>query len=289
MSDDVRRLSDALARDPSSTVFLQLGDALRRQGEYELARRVAIRGLERHPHMADAHDLLARISADDGDLQRAFDEWDMVHRLAPNHPGALKGMGFVRFREGELADAERYLAEAAEADAADASIASALAHVRALLAEDDAEGAPTANGAGKPAAAAAPPGEPARERGAPVNPRALFHDVLGDTQQTALLLDASGFVLAGSYLVEDGHDVAQDVGAELSGMSDEAQRAVRHLELGDWTSIVFETEAATVAMAPAPDGGLLVVAAARETPLGLVRRVLGQAGERARRWLAEVA
>ena len=39
-------------------------------------------------------------------------------------------------------------------------------------------------------------------------------------------------------------------------------------------------------MAPAPDGGLLLVAAARETPLGLVRRVLDRAGERARRWLA---
>lgn len=312
MSDDVRRWSDALARDPSSTIFLQLGDALRRQGELELARRVAIRGLERHPHLAEAHDLLARISADAGDLERAFDEWDMVLRLAPNDAGALKGMGFVRFRQGELGDAERYLADAAEADAADASIASALAHVRRLLADEDEAHTPESR-AGPPRAAsangdgAAAPAAPASANGngsgrqhvaaaasaprpsASQNPRALFHDVLGESQQTALLLDASGFVLAGSYLVEDGHDVAQDVGAELSGMSDEAQRTVLHLGLGDWTSIVFETEAATVAMAPAPDGGLLVVAAARETPLGLVRRVLDRAGERARRWLEAVA
>jgi predicted regulator of Ras-like GTPase activity (Roadblock/LC7/MglB family) len=273
VSDDIRRWSDALARDPASTVFLPLGEALRRNGELALARRVALRGLERHPHLAEAHDLLARVSADEGDLERAFDEWDMVLRLAPGHAGALKGMGFVRFRQDELADAERYLAEAAQADAGDASIGTALAHVRALLAE----GGDAGEGMAEPAPAAA--------RAVPGDPRALFRDVLGETQQTALLLDASGLVLAGAYLVEDGHDVAQDVGAELSGMSDEAQRAVRHLGLGDWTSIVLETEAATVAMSPAPEGGLLVVAAARETPLGLVRRVLDRAGERARRWL----
>jgi predicted regulator of Ras-like GTPase activity (Roadblock/LC7/MglB family) len=71
-------------------------------------------------------------------------------------------------------------------------------------------------------------------------------------------------------------------------VSDEAGRAMRHLGLGDWSSIVFETTIATVAMAPAPDGGLLLVAAARETPLGLVKRVLDRAGERARRWLSSM-
>ena len=32
MSDEIRRLSDELARDPSSLVFVPLGEALRRQG-----------------------------------------------------------------------------------------------------------------------------------------------------------------------------------------------------------------------------------------------------------------
>jgi hypothetical protein len=42
-------------------------------------------------------------------------------------------------------------------------------------------------------------------------------------------------------------------------------------------------------MAPGPGNGLLLVAAARETPLGLVRRVLDRAAERARRWLGGAA
>jgi Flp pilus assembly protein TadD len=105
VSDDIRGWSDTLARDPSSVVFLQLGEALRRQGQRDVALQVALRGLERHPHLAEAHDLLARIAADEGDLQRAFDEWDMVLRLSPRAAGALKGMGFVRYRQGELAEA----------------------------------------------------------------------------------------------------------------------------------------------------------------------------------------
>jgi len=320
VADDIRRLSDALARDPSSTVFLQLGEALRKKGEGELALRVALRGLERHPHLADGHDLLARISADAGDLARAFDEWDMALRLAPEHPGALKGMGFLRYRLGELEEAERLLARAAALDAGDASIGAALRHVRALLTPEEGAAAPvsdrsavgdgrsvasptddghvapvaheqaTASSNGRhPHVAEAPRQAPTFHRPPPtdrVDPRELFRDVLGESQQTALLLDEAGLVLAGTYPVEDGTDIAQDIGAELSGVSDEAGRAMRHLGLGDWSSIVFETTVATVAMAPAPDGGLLLVAAARETPLGLVKRVLDRAGERARRWLA---
>src|SRR5688572_20249577 len=134
MADQIRRLSDGLARDPASMAFLPLGEALRRRGQTDLALKVAMRGLERHPHNADAHDLLARIAVDQGDLQRAFDEWDMVLRFAPAHIGARKGMGFVCFQQGRTADAERYLSEAAAADPDDQTIATALANIRAGLA-----------------------------------------------------------------------------------------------------------------------------------------------------------
>ncbi len=269
MSDDVRRLSDELARDPASRVFVPLGEALRRQGQVDLALKVTLRGLERHPHFADGHDLLARIAVDTGDLERAFDEWDMVLRLSPGHVGALKGMGFVCFQRGRVADAEQYLAAAAAADPDDAQTATALATVRA------ARGVP----------ADSTRDEPRLPPGTSHDPRFLFSDVLSDEEQTALLLDRDGLVLAGAYVAWDGRDVAQEVGAELSGVTDAARRATHHLELGDWTSIVFETEVAVVAMAPTPQDGLLVLATSRSTPLGLVRRLLDRCSERARRWM----
>ena len=130
MVDDVSRLSDELARDPSSMVFVPLGEALRRKGQLDLALRVAVRGLERHPHLADGHDLLARIAVDRGELQRAFDEWDMVLRLADGHVGALRGMGFICFQQARLEEAEQYLAAAAAAAPTDEGILQALANVR---------------------------------------------------------------------------------------------------------------------------------------------------------------
>ena len=316
MADEIRRLSDELARDPSSLVFIPLGDALRKQGQAALALKVALRGLERHPHSAEAHDLLARIAVDSGELDRAFDEWDMDIRLSPDHAGAKKGMGFVRFRQGRLAEAEQYLAAAGAADPDDASITTALAFVRESLhgpAPEEAS-APAARytpperkreaPAPTPPAGAAPPDEPEPAAAEPdplagtVAPRApttasmsaerarmLFAEDIGDGEQTALLLDATGLVLAGVYVGADGADVSQEIGAELSGVSDEASRAMRHLELGAWQAIIFETGVATVAMTPAPQDALLLVAASRATPLGLVRRLMDRAGATARDWM----
>ncbi len=355
MSDEIRRLSDELAREPASLVFLPLGEALRRQGQTDFALKVALRGLERHPHNADAHDLLARIAVDRGELERAFDEWDMVLRFAPRHAGARKGMGFVLFRQGKLEEAERYLAEAMEADGEDQSTIAALAHVRRALGRPISEmpalperpgdaakpslpplpemalkprpsgevrasgghhrasgevraealrPAPSGGALPEPpwlaetlrnsaAATPAPNAEPAvdpREREAlSRNPRALFADLIGDADQTALLLDADGFVLAGAYVAGDGRDVAQEVGAELSGVSDEAQRAMRHLDLGSWQQIIVETEVATIALAPGPRDGLLLVAADGAMPLGMVRRFLDRAAARARSFVGGVA
>jgi predicted regulator of Ras-like GTPase activity (Roadblock/LC7/MglB family) len=250
---------------------------LRRGNQLDLALKVTLRGLERHPHFADAHDLLARISVDRGDLVRAFDEWDMVLRLQPGHRAALRGLGFVCFQQGRLAEAEQYLSAAAAADPGDDGAAQALANVRAAMAK-----APVASPYPTPATGEVvvtlPPGTTH-------DPRFLFADVLSEAEQTALLLDRDGLVLAGAYVAWDGRDVSQEVGAELSGVTDAAQRATRHLALGDWTSIVFETEVAVVAMAPSAATGLLVLATSRSTPLGLVRRLLDRCADRARRWL----
>lgn len=277
MSDEIRRLSEELARDPSSLVFLQLGEALRRSGQLDLALRVALRGLERHPHDADAHDLLARIRVDRDELAEAFDEWDMVLRLAPGHVGARKGMGYVLFKQGRLEEAERHLSAAAAEEHADASIGTALHMVRRLQRyTNGSDGTP-------PEAQLA-----VAQRRVEEEARALFADILGDGEQTAILLDGDGLVTAGAYITADGRDVAQEVGASLTGVPDEARRVVRHLDLGAWKSVVFETDLATVAMSPVREESLALVAAARTVPLGLVRRVLERCVLRAGAWLGEV-
>src|SRR5574341_1544695 len=115
MAEEIRALSAQLAQDPGSLVFLRLGELLRHKGQLDAAHRVAVTGLERHPHLADAHDLYARILADKHDYERAFDEWDMALRIAPDHVGALKGLAFLYFKVGDIAQAEAHLAAAQRA------------------------------------------------------------------------------------------------------------------------------------------------------------------------------
>jgi len=321
VSDDIRRWSDELARSPASMVFLPLGEALRTRGQIDVALRVALRGLERHPYDADAHDLLARIYVDRGETERALDEWDAAIRCSPGHAGALKGMGFVCFNQGRIVDAERYLAEAAAASPEDDGLGMALLRVREQIANAN-RTSPSANADASDTVDSATPAlesEPAPSpvtngnghghghgHGATTNdirsesafaegdahfgdPRLLFADLIGVADQAALLLDEDGLVMAGQYVVSDGMDVGAEVGAALSGISDEARRAMRHLPLGDWRTIIFETPAATVVMTPAPQDGLVLVAAAPEVPSGLVRRALESVSQRAKRWMEQLS
>src|SRR5687768_3823241 len=281
MADDIRRLSEELARDPASPVYLQLGEALRKGGQLDLALKVALRGLERHPHDADSHDLLARIAVDRDELERAFDEWDMVRRIAPAHLGARKGMGYVLFKQGKFAEAQTYLSEASELDGEDETVATALAMVRVRLREEGAEGAGGAEGADGVQRSQR------SQRPQRLESSSLFDEINEGGEHTALLLDSTGLVMAGTYFAQDGRDVAQEVGAELSGVSDEARRAMRHLGLGDWSSLTVETDAAVVAMAPMRDDALLLIAASKAMPLGLVHRVLDRCVERASGWLTK--
>jgi predicted regulator of Ras-like GTPase activity (Roadblock/LC7/MglB family) len=269
MADDVRLWSEELASDPSSLVFLPLAETLRRNGQLDLARKVASRGLERHPHNPDAHDLVARIHADAGNLDAAYAAWDMVLRLVPGHIGAIKGMAFVRFQQGEHDEAERLLVDA-QGGVDDSDLSAAISTVRR--------------------SGAMARGSLAMSAEVAQDPRLLFADLMAN-ELAAILLDADGLVLAGAYYAADGSDVAADVGATLTGVSAEALRATRHLEVGAWRSIVFETEVAVVTLAPAPaagalgPGGLIVLVAPAATPLGLLKRLLDKCIERARGWL----
>lgn len=271
-TDDIRVLSEALAADPASLAFVALGEALRRRGELDHALRVALRGAERHPERADAHDLVARVSVDRGELERAIVEWETVLRLTPGNPGARKGLGFICFQLGRLEEAAAHLGVALADSPEDGSLAAALQTVQAALAE-------AGTRASRPTI-----GLPMEMSRPEADAGALFDDLIEGTRSAALLLDGDGLVLAGRYVSADGRDLAAIIGAQLSGVSDEAGRAMRHLGLGAWRQIIFESEAASVAMAPSQDG-VALVAAARPTPLGFVRRVLDRAVERAAAWM----
>lgn len=307
MSEDIRALTARVADEPTSLAFLELAEALRHRGQLEAAAKVARGGLSRYPGLADAHDLMARILSDQGDLAGAFDAWADALRIDPMRTGALKGIAFLYFRAGDAAAAIEHLQRAAEVEPDDISIAQALARVRRE--SRAAPGAPAPEPrleeppAPDPMPAVAPPvmeeapapvvatvAEPA-----PAPATSLPH--LDETSspfaaidggRSVVLVDATGLLLAGSLTTPDGAESGDRVAAELAGVSREASRAGRLLGLGQWHSITLECpDAHFVLVQPTAETVLL---AAREPSLPIARVALlaERAAREAKSWLERV-
>lgn len=273
MADDVKALSAELAGDPQSLVFVRLGELLRQRRQLEAAARVALHGLERHPHLADGHDLYARILADQRDFERAFDEWDMTLRIAPQHTGALKGLAFLYFTVGDLAQAERHLEAAKAAAPDDPSIDQAFVMIR---------------GGGPP-----PPPAPVADTGAavadPVHalPEARVFAGLEGANEGLLLLDSAGLVLGGTLRSPGGDDVSEAVAAYLAGVSQEATRTAKLLDLGEWRGLAAEGPAGHIYLTQPAEDAMLLVVRERAVPLGRLAMLAQRAGQAARRWLEQ--
>jgi tetratricopeptide (TPR) repeat protein len=276
--DDIRALSAQLAQDPGSLLFLRLGEALRRKGQLDAALRVAMNGLERHPHLADAHDLYARVLTDKHDYERAFDEWDMAVRIAPNHTGALKGLAFLYFKVGDVAQAESHLEAARKVAPDDPSIEQAFAMIR--------------GGASPPSPAPAPSAEPpaTTPTAAPqaLDESRVFAGLEG-ANEGLLLVDGAGLVLGGGLKDGSGTEVTDAVAAYLAGVSAEAARTAKLLGLGAWSGLSSEGRQGNIHLAqPTPDTLLLVVRD-RGVPLGRLAIVAQRATALARSWLERQA
>jgi tetratricopeptide (TPR) repeat protein len=264
VTDDIRTLTARVAEEPSSLAFLELGEALRRRGQLDAAYKVARGGLARYPGLADAHDLVARILGDQGDLAGAFDAWAEALRFDPMRIGALKGIAFLYFRAGDIPAALEHLHRAADIDPDDESIIQAIARVREAP-------LPLAPASVPEESLAAVPVSPPAENG--------NHD--------AMLVDNNGLRLNGTVRNPRHEDVGDRVAAELAGVSKEATRTSRLLGLGAWQAIAVETPAWNLFLvAPTPETVLLTI---RESSLPMAR--LGLAAERAAReardWLGQ--
>jgi tetratricopeptide (TPR) repeat protein len=279
VTDDIRALTARLADEPESLAFLELAEALRRRGQLEAAGKVACAGLSRYPGLADAHDLMARVLSDQGDLAGAFDAWSSALQLDPMRTSALKGIAFLYFRAGDGASAMDHLQRALEVDPDDPAIPQAIARLGAELRRETP--APVAAAPAPPSAIA-----PADAGAAVARGRAPgVFDSLEEGELGLLLVDASGLRVGGRLTGRDGAEAGDRVAAQLAGLSREAARATRLLGLGVWQSIAIESPDGHLVLAqPTPDTVLL---AAREAslPIGRVGLLAERAARAARAWL----
>lgn len=289
MTDDIRALTARLTEEPESLAFLELAEALRRRGQLEAASKVARAGLSRYPGLADAHDLMARVLSDQGDLAGAFDAWSSALQLDPMRTSALKGIAFLYFRAGDGAAAMDHLQRALEVDPDDPTVPQAIARLGEELRREAAgPGTPLSgtplSGTPTPASAPASPAADAALAAHGARAPGVF-DSLDDGELGLLLVDANGLRVGGRLQGRDGADAGDRVAAQLAGLSREAARATRLLGLGVWQSIAIESPDGHLVLAqPTPDTVLL---AAREPslPIGRVGLLAERAARAARAWL----
>lgn len=232
--------------------FLDLGERLRQRGQLEAARSVVLAGVAHYPVVPDAHDLLARIAADLGDHPAAIAAWEATLECAPGHLGALKGLAYVAFRQGDLAMAQDRLEAAAALAPHDTAILGALDRVRAA----------------RPLA--------------PVEPM----PTLGTSDARMVLSDSQGMRILGR--LGDGQEASADrAAAEAAGLVRETIRTVRLLGLGTWQEIIVEGPAARAIIVPVEDETLLLVQRPLTTPVGRLRSLAGRGVAAARAWLVE--
>lgn len=258
MADEVRTMSAELARDPDSLVFLDLGEVLRSRGQLYLAAKVAVAGLERHPEMADAHDLYARVLVDMGHLEQAREEWHEAIELDTRHRGAHKGLGFLNYRWGDLDGALEHLETALAGDPTDASVVEALQLVRAAVEESELD--------------------------AESRQSAVFAGLEG-ADHGLLLFDVRGMVLAGGMRDAAGADASDDVAAFVAQAVHEAERTARILDIGPWEWMVAEGASGNVHVSRPTRDALLLVARDRSVPAGRLEMLAQRATLSARRWL----
>ncbi len=288
MTDDIRAMSATLAADPANLVFLDLGESLRRRGQLEAALKVAMAGAARHPALADARDLCARIHSDLGDGESAFDAWLEALQLDATHLGAHKGLGFLYYRAGDLSRALRHL-ELAAASAPEAGLDVAITRVRAALAAEERASAPPAEGHAAGSAAGAAHAVPAPPPRAAVDGEPEVFAGFDAARDGLLLLDANGLRLGGGIRNRVGADVSDAVAAHLAGVSREASRAARLLALGAWRSLSVESTDGTLHLTAPTDGTVLLTVRDASVPAGRLAILAERAGEAARRWLERLA
>ncbi|HEY4322100.1 MAG TPA: roadblock/LC7 domain-containing protein [Gemmatimonadales bacterium] len=235
--------------------FLELGERLRQRGQFAAAASVASAGLSRYPSVADAHDLLARIRADQGDDAGAVAAWHAALECDPVHIGARKGLAFVAFRAHDFVNAERHLDLAATQAPHDASVLAALDRVRAA----------------------------ARQRPGDESPEP------GDPGSGLILYDMQGLRLAGS-IDQDSDDADADAAAATgAGLTSESVRVARLLQLGAVRHLIIEAADARVIMMPLTADAALLLHRGATTPLGRLLALGSRATVAARAWLERMA
>ena len=114
MADNPRieELRRRVEKDPASIAFAQLAEEYRRAGNFEEAVATCRGGLATHPSYLSARVTLGRALFELNNLEEAQTELQHVLQHAPENLAAIRGLGDIHHRKGELNQALNYFQSA---------------------------------------------------------------------------------------------------------------------------------------------------------------------------------
>jgi predicted regulator of Ras-like GTPase activity (Roadblock/LC7/MglB family)/tetratricopeptide (TPR) repeat protein len=108
VTDEIKRLSEILARDPDSIVFASLAQLYLKQGMVNEAIKMCLSGLKKHPSYVKGHRVLAEAYLKNGMVHSAKGEYEKILELNPLDEEAKSKLesAFWEKREAEIPEPE---------------------------------------------------------------------------------------------------------------------------------------------------------------------------------------
>lgn len=103
--DEISKLAQRLAANPTSRIFAPLAEAYRRAGRLSEAIDVCRQGLRHHPDYLSGLVVLARTYHDAGDLEAAGSMFERILQADPRNVGATRALGEIAHARGDVSDA----------------------------------------------------------------------------------------------------------------------------------------------------------------------------------------
>jgi len=104
-TSEIAKLTERIAKDPKSKLFVPLAEEYKKIGEIEMAIAVLTEGLKNNPGYVTAKSFLGRLLLDKGNLSEAQKEFEEVIKAIPDNVLAQRKLGDIHALQGRAQEA----------------------------------------------------------------------------------------------------------------------------------------------------------------------------------------
>lgn len=128
---EIVKLTDRLAKDPKSKLFVPLAEEYKKAGDVEMAIYVLTEGLKNNPSYVTARSILGRLLFEKGDLDGSYKELEEVVKAIPDNLLSQRKLGDICILQNKPDEALRHYRSVLSLNPRDNEIASMISDIEA--------------------------------------------------------------------------------------------------------------------------------------------------------------